>query len=48
MLGDTVDMIVSSFITLLGRLSFAGAAKYIIDPLPATSTCTGSLDSRVI
>ena len=28
------------------RLSFAGPAKYIIDPLPATST--GSLDSRGI
>ena len=46
MLGDTVDIIVSLFITLLERLSFAGAAKYIIDPLPATST--GSLDSRGI
>ena len=46
MLGDTVDTIVSSFITLLERLSFAGPAKYIIDPLPAT--WTGSLDSRVI
>ena len=46
MLEDTVDTIVSSFITLLERLSFAGAAKYIINPLPTTST--GSLDSRVI
>ena len=47
MLGDTVDIIVSLFITLLERLSFAGAAKYIrVDPLPATST--GSLDSRGI
>ena len=42
----SVDTIVSSFITLQERLSFAGAAKYIIDPLPATST--GSLDSRGI
>ena len=37
MLGDTVDIIVSSFITLLERLSFSGAAKHIINPLPATS-----------
>ena len=46
MLEDTVDTIVPSFITFLERLSFAGAAKYSIDPLPATET--GSLDSRVI
>ena len=31
MLGDKVGVIVSSFITLLERLSFAGAAKDTID-----------------
>ena len=48
MLGDISVIIVSAFITLLERLSFAGEEKDTIDLLPTTSSLVshGVLPSR--